>query len=118
MVNGLGGTPAMELAIVARRAVETLGGWGLAVERVYLGNFLTALEMAGVSLTLLPVTPERIGRLDSPTSAPALSAAPGRPRERAAEPPAPVETGAPPRPSAPATEAGRALNHLSRSWEG
>ena len=55
MVNGLGGTPAMELAIVARRAVETLEGRGLAVERVYLGNFLTALEMAGVSLTLLPV---------------------------------------------------------------
>jgi triose/dihydroxyacetone kinase / FAD-AMP lyase (cyclizing) len=118
MVNGLGGTPAMELAIVARRAVETLGGWGLAVERVYLGNFLTALEMAGVSLTLLPVTPERIGRLDSPTSAPAWPTAPGRPRERAAEPPAPVETGAPPRPSAPATEAGRALGAaLSRVAE-
>ena len=118
MVNGLGGTPAMELAIVARRAVETLEGWGLAVERVYLGNFLTALEMAGVSLTLLPVTPERIGRLDSPTSAPAWPAAPGRPRERAAEPPAPVETGAPPRPSAPATEAGRALGAaLSRVAE-
>ncbi len=118
MVNGLFGTPAMELAIVARRAVETLEGWGLAVERVYLGNFLTALEMAGVSLTLMPVTPERIGRLDSPTSAPAWSAAPGRPRERAAEPPASVETGAPPRPSAPATEAGRALGAaLSRVAE-
>ena len=121
MVNGLGGTPAMELAIVARRAVETLEGWGLAVERVYLGNFLTALEMAGVSLTLLPVAPERIGRLDSPTSAPAWSAAPGRPRERVAEPPAPVETGAPLRPSAPATEAGRALARRClgsprRSW--
>ena len=48
MVNGLGGTPAMELAIVARRAVEGLEGRGFAVDRVYLGNFLTALEMSGV----------------------------------------------------------------------
>ena len=93
MVNGLGGTPAMELAIVARRAVEALEGRGLAVERVYLGNFLTALEMPGVSLTLLPVTPERLGRLDAPTTAPAWPAAPGRPREVAAVPPDPLRWG-------------------------
>jgi dihydroxyacetone kinase len=118
MVNGLGGTPAMELAIVARRAVGTLEGWGLAVERVYLGNYLTALEMAGMSLTLLPVTPERITRLDATTSAPAWPAEPGRPREKAAELPAPVETGSPAAPAAPATEAGRALGAaLSRVAE-
>ena len=87
MVNGLGGTPAMELAIVARHAVEALEGRGAAVERVYLGNFLTALEMAGVSLSVLRVDPARLDRLDAPTTAPAWSPSPGRPRERAAEEP-------------------------------
>src|SRR3569623_2117503 len=69
MVNGLGGTPAMELAIVARSAVEILEGRGLAVERVAMGNFLTALEMAGVSLTVLPVSEKMLARRDAPTSA-------------------------------------------------
>src|SRR5262249_59835213 len=55
LVNNLGGTPTMELAVVARRAVAVLEGRGLAVERVYLGTFLSALEMAGVSLSVLPV---------------------------------------------------------------
>jgi dihydroxyacetone kinase len=86
MVNGLGGTPAMELAIVARRAVEAIEGRGIAVERVYMGNFLTALEMAGLSLTILPVDPARLLRLDAATAAPAWPASAGRPRERRPEP--------------------------------
>jgi dihydroxyacetone kinase len=86
MVNGLGGTPAMELAIVARHAVEVLEGRGFAVERLYLGNFLTALEMAGVSLTLLPVSPATLARLDAVTSAPAWPASVGHPCERPPEP--------------------------------
>jgi dihydroxyacetone kinase len=74
--------------------------------------------MAGMSLTLLPVTPERITRLDAPTAAPAWPVEPGRPREQAAEPPAPVETGSAAAPLAPATEAGRALGAaLSRVAE-
>src|SRR5262249_46980997 len=57
----------------------------------YLGNFLTALEMAGVSLTVLPVSAGTLARLDAPTSAPAWTASAGRPRERPpqASPPAP-----------------------------
>jgi dihydroxyacetone kinase len=86
MVNGLGGTPAMELAIVARRAVEAIEARGIAVERVYMGNFLTALEMAGLSLTILPVDPARLLRLDAATLAPAWPASAGRPRERRPEP--------------------------------
>ena len=53
MVNNLGGTPTMELAIVARRAMAGLEGRGLVVERAYGGTFLSALEMAGVSLSVL-----------------------------------------------------------------
>ncbi len=71
LVNGLGGTPPLELAIVARRAVENLEARGALVERVYCGTFLSALEMAGVSLSVLRVDDLRLARLDAPTDAPA-----------------------------------------------
>jgi dihydroxyacetone kinase len=71
LVNGLGGTPSMELAIVARRAIAVLRERGLTVARAWSGNLLTALEMPGMSLTILPVDDARLRRLDAPTSAPA-----------------------------------------------
>jgi dihydroxyacetone kinase len=83
LVNNLGGTPAMELAIVARRAVRELEGRGLAVERVYAGTFLSSLEMAGVSLSVLPIDDRRLSLLDAPTDAPAWPNAAARPRTRA-----------------------------------
>jgi dihydroxyacetone kinase len=71
LVNGLGGTPPMELAIVARRAIALLRERGLSVARAWAGNLLTALEMPGMSLTVLPVDAARLSRLDAPTTAPA-----------------------------------------------
>ena len=71
LVNGLGGTPPMELAIVARRALAALRGRGIQVERAWAGNFMTALEMPGCSLSLMVVDDARLGRLDLPTDAPA-----------------------------------------------
>jgi dihydroxyacetone kinase len=71
LVNNLGGTPAMELAIVARRGIAVLEGRGLEVTRVYTGTFLSALEMAGVSLSVLPIDAERLALLDAATDAPA-----------------------------------------------
>lgn len=71
LVNGLGGTPAMELAIVARHALKALGAAGLRPVRAYVGNYMTALEMPGCSLTVLPVDAGRLAALDAPTSAPA-----------------------------------------------
>jgi dihydroxyacetone kinase len=114
MVNGLGGTPAMELAIVARRAVEAIEGRGIAVERLYMGNFLTALEMAGVSLTILPVDAARLLRLDAATTAPAWPASAGHPRERRPEPVViPAATVVSPV-SAPKTNLGVALGEALR----
>ncbi|MBN9685526.1 dihydroxyacetone kinase subunit DhaL [Corallococcus sp. NCSPR001] len=75
MVNGLGGTPPMELAIVTRRALAFLAERGVTVERAWQGTFLSALEMPGCSLTLLKVDDARLARLDAPTEAPAW---PGR----------------------------------------
>lgn len=71
MVNNLGGTPFMELAVVARRALAFLAAEGLVVERSYAGTFLSALEMAGVSLSVMRVDDARLARLDAPTTAPA-----------------------------------------------
>jgi dihydroxyacetone kinase len=80
LVNNLGATPMMELAIATRRAVAALEERSLAVERVYLGTFLSALEMAGVSLSVLPVDEARLAWLDAATEAPAWTGA--RPRTR------------------------------------
>ncbi|HEY9012302.1 MAG TPA: DAK2 domain-containing protein, partial [Devosia sp.] len=71
LVNGLGGTPPMELAIVMRRALASLRERGLTVARAWMGNFMTALEMPGFSLSILPVDHERLRLLDAPTDAPA-----------------------------------------------
>ncbi len=71
LVNGLGGTPPMELTIVARHALATLRGHGIQVARAWAGNFMTALEMPGCSLSLLAVDEARLARLDAPCGAPA-----------------------------------------------
>jgi len=110
LVNGLGGTTAMELAIVARRALASLAERGIVVERAYAGTFLSALEMAGVSLSVLELDDARLARLDAPTAAPAWpNAAPRSRPEPGPGPPGPAEAPAPPAPSPPQTEAGRAL---------
>jgi dihydroxyacetone kinase len=77
LVNGLGGTPPMELAIVARRAIAFLREQGLVVERAWAGEFLTALEMPGASLSVLRLDAARLALLDAPAGAPAWPG-PGR----------------------------------------
>jgi dihydroxyacetone kinase len=117
MVNNLGGTPMMELAVVARRAVAELEGRGLAVERAYLGTFLSALEMAGVSLSVLQLDDERLARLDAPTAAPAWPNASARARSRSSTtveaptgPPASALTATGP----PRTDLGRSIEAAIR----
>ncbi|MGF6660662.1 dihydroxyacetone kinase [Paraburkholderia atlantica] len=91
LVNNLGGTPSSELNVVAGAALRELAGRGIEVARAWAGTFLSALEMAGVSLTLLRVDDERLSLLDaaSHTSAwPALSGRVAQVAVRAA-PPAP-----------------------------
>ena len=96
LVNGLGATPPMELSIVAGAAVRDLTGRGLTVDRVWAGNFLTALDMAGVSLSVLPVDDDLLAALDAPTTAPAWPVGAG--------PAGPAVVEAPPAPQPPAGE--------------
>lgn len=74
LVNGLGGSTPMELAIVTRHALINLRAHGLVVERVWSGNFMTALEIPGFSLSLLKVDDARLALLDAPAHAPAWTA--------------------------------------------
>ncbi|QKK33335.1 dihydroxyacetone kinase subunit DhaK (plasmid) [Rhizobium indicum] len=69
LVNGLGGTPQMELAIALRHAVGHLERRGIKVERAWCGNFMTALEMPGLSLSVLPIETSRLELLDANTDA-------------------------------------------------
>jgi dihydroxyacetone kinase phosphoprotein-dependent L subunit len=71
LINNLGGTPPMELAVVARRALAKLRSAGLRVERVWSGTLLSALEMPGCSLSVLPVDDAQLALFDAPTAAPA-----------------------------------------------
>jgi dihydroxyacetone kinase-like protein len=58
MVNGLGATPAEELYILFRRVSMTLKERGISVFHAYIGEFATAMEMAGASITLLHLDDE------------------------------------------------------------
>lgn len=71
LVNGLGATPPMELAIAARDALRHLRGRGYVVERAWSGTLLSALDMPGFSLSLLSVDDARLALLDAATDAPA-----------------------------------------------
>jgi dihydroxyacetone kinase len=79
LVNNLGATTEMELAIVARDALSLLEREGIGVERLYAGTFLSSLDMAGVSLSVLGVNDERLRWLDANTTAPAW---PNLPKQR------------------------------------
>ncbi|MGK3708438.1 dihydroxyacetone kinase subunit DhaK [Arthrobacter sp. IK3] len=71
-VNGMGGTPLSELYIVYRHAAKLLADRGLHVERSLVGNYITALEMQGASITVLKLDDEMINLWDSPVHTAAL----------------------------------------------
>ena len=107
MVNNLGATTEMELAIVARHAASFLAAKGLMVERIYAGTFLSSLDMAGISISVLGLNEDRLRWLDATTTAPAWPNAakqrPGNPaRQIAVEVSTGVSSG-----SGAQTEAGR-----------
>jgi dihydroxyacetone kinase-like protein len=71
-VNGLGGTPLIELYIVYNELHKQLADRGLTVSRNLVGNYITSLEMAGVSITLVELDAELSELWDAPVHTPAL----------------------------------------------
>ncbi|WP_058306593.1 dihydroxyacetone kinase subunit DhaK [Gracilibacillus massiliensis] len=53
MINGMGATPEMELYIVQRQVAKLLENKGITIYRTWIGEYMTALEMSGFSITLL-----------------------------------------------------------------
>jgi phosphoenolpyruvate---glycerone phosphotransferase subunit DhaK len=71
-VNGMGGTPLMELYIMFAEVARILEGKGIRIARNLVGPYITALEMAGCSVTLLKLDEELIQLWDAPVRTPAL----------------------------------------------
>ena len=71
-VNGMGGTPLLELYVIYRKLAEILDGRGVQIARSLVGNYITSLEMAGCSITLLKLDDEFIRLWDAPVHTPAL----------------------------------------------
>jgi len=65
-VNSMGGTPLIELYIVYRKAVEMLKAKGIKVVRNLIGPYITSLEMAGASITMLKMDDDLIKLWDAP----------------------------------------------------
>ncbi len=74
-VNGMGGTPQIELYIVYRALKNLLDGRGITIGRNLIGNYITSLEMAGCSITLLKLDDELMRLWDAPVDTPALKSA-------------------------------------------
>ena len=71
-VNGMGGTPQIELYLVYGEVERRLRDAGLDPVRSLVGSYITSLEMAGVSLTLLELDDELEPLWDAPVHTPAL----------------------------------------------
>jgi dihydroxyacetone kinase-like protein len=71
-VNGLGGTPLIELYLMYGEVAKILSGHGVTPVRSLVGPYITSLDMAGCSVSLLKVTDELLRLWDAPVNTPAL----------------------------------------------
>ena len=72
MVNGMGGTPLMELFIAGKHVHEVLADKGITIAKTLTGNYMTSLDMEGFSLTLLKLDDELEELLNAPADTPAF----------------------------------------------
>ena len=72
LVNGLGATPAMELYLIYNTAARLFNDHGIKIVRSLVGNYTTALDMAGASITLCLLDDEIKAHWDSPVHTAAL----------------------------------------------
>ncbi|WP_411843161.1 dihydroxyacetone kinase subunit DhaK [Salinicoccus sp. HZC-1] len=67
MINGMGATPDSELNIVTKYVMEALGERGKNITKILVGNYMTALDMQGFSLTVVDDDGEVTEAINSPT---------------------------------------------------
>jgi dihydroxyacetone kinase-like protein len=72
LVNGMGGTPKMELYLMVNAAKRLLDEAGLSTVRFLTGNYVTSLEMAGCSITVTLLDHELMRLWDAPVRTAAL----------------------------------------------
>jgi dihydroxyacetone kinase-like protein len=72
LVNGFGGTPAMELYLMVNAASRLLAGAGATIARALVGSYVTSLDMAGCSFTVTPLDAELTRLWDAPVHTAAL----------------------------------------------
>lgn len=72
LVNGLGATPLMELYIVQRKLTEILEQKNIKMVQSYVGNYMTALEMPGFSISILKLDDESKALLQHKANTPAF----------------------------------------------
>lgn len=72
LVNGLGGTPPIELYVMRAEAERVLGERGITVARSLVGSFVTSLDMAGCTFTLCRADEELLRLWDAPVDTPSL----------------------------------------------
>jgi dihydroxyacetone kinase-like protein len=72
MVNGMGGTPLLELYLVFNEVRQYLEGKGARIARNLVGNYITSLEMQGFSVTVCRLTDTLTRLWDAPVDTPAL----------------------------------------------
>jgi dihydroxyacetone kinase-like protein len=68
MLNGMGASPLLELYIVYGEVAKLLEQRGVTVERKLVGDYITSLDMAGCSLTLMRADEEDLRLFDAPVN--------------------------------------------------
>jgi len=71
-VNGMGGTPLIELYLMYNEVIKFLDARAIRIERNLVGNYITSLEMQGCSITLLRLDDEMVRFWDAPVNTPGL----------------------------------------------
>ena len=71
-VNGMGGTPLIELFVVYNDLKKFLDGKEITIARNLVGNYITSLDMQGCSITLLKLDSQTKALWDYPVKTPAL----------------------------------------------
>ncbi len=72
LVNGLGGTPLQELYLLNNSVAAALENKNIKIYKTFVGNYMTAIDMAGASISLLKLDDELKSYLDASADTPAL----------------------------------------------